>query len=217
MTSCLSDVEEQKAFVESLPDKIEKIKVKAEENGRNIKILCTDEASFRRDGSPHNAWYLKGETAEIPESNGRFESIKLFGAVDPFEGDISINKGPKRVTTEVYGNFLIYLSKKYPDRELVIMDDNAPWHSENKLLSFLKGNEIENINIIRFPKYSPKMNPCEKLWKWLRESVSYCRYNENLTFLMSSIWRFYRRAWNNKELAKIRFKTEIPIFEKVKL
>lgn len=212
MKSILSDEKEQKDFIEELPKKIEEIKQISEKKGKEIKILCVDEAGFRRDGTLHQGWFLKGETPEIPESNGRFESIKLFGAVDPLSGDFSIKRAYNRITTLYYGEFLIYLSNKYNDKELIILQDNAPWHSKNILEKLFKERGIENIHLIRFPKYSPKMNPCEKLWKWIREDVTHCRYYPYLKELMLSIYRFYRRAWNNKELAKIRFKTEINIF-----
>jgi len=45
---------------------------------KNIKVLFTDEASFRRDGTVHNGWFKKGMTPQISESNDRFESIKLI-------------------------------------------------------------------------------------------------------------------------------------------
>jgi len=97
-------------------------------------------------------------------------------------------------------------------KQLVIVHDNAPWHGVKKLPKLLSERGIENIVIIRLPKYSPEMNYCEKLWGWMRETVSHCRYYENLAELEKSIWRFYRRAYNQKEKAKIKFKTEKPLF-----
>jgi len=211
MKSILADPKEQETFIKSLPEKINQVKEIAKKKQRKVKLFCTDEASLRRDGTIHYGWYLRGVTPEIPESNGRFESIKMFGAVDPLKGDFSLKRAPKRITTVGYADFLISLAKKHSNIELIIMDDNAPWHSEKKLMNILQEKEINNVHIIRFPKYSSKMNPCEKLWKWLRETVTHCKYYSDLKSLMEAIWRFYRRAWNNKELAKIRFKTEMPL------
>ncbi len=217
MKSLLADPIEQELFLKAFPERIEEIVKKGKEKGRKAKILCTDEAGFRRDGTLHSGWYRKGEIAEIPESNGRFESIKMLGAVDPLEGDFTLKKAPKRIVSEDYGDFLVYLSKRYPDRELIVLEDNAPWHSEKRVWKVLKDNEIDNVHRIRFPKYSPKMNSCEKLWKWLRESVTHCRYHESLKDLMACIWSFYRRVWRDKEKAKIRFQSEIPIFSNLAL
>lgn len=107
---------------------------------------------------------------------------------------------------------MCYLSELHKDKVLVIVHDNAPWHGVKKLPKLLLERGIENIIIVRLPKYSPKMNPCEKLWNWMRETVTHCRYYNNLKELTDSVWRFYRRAYNRPNLAKIRFKTEKPLF-----
>lgn len=217
MTSNLFDIKEQKQFIEEkFPSKFKEIIEKAEASGRKFKLLCLDEASIRRDGTLHNGWFLKGLIPEIEESNGRFESIKLIGVVDPLEGDISLKMVNGRMTKKVYRNYLKYLSKRYSDYELLIVDDNAPWHSKTHIIEKdLINEEIINIHIIRLPKYSPKMNPCEKLWHWLRETVTHCRYYDNISQLKNNIWRFYRMACRKKDRAIKRFKTEISLFKNI--
>jgi transposase len=138
----------------------------------------------------------------------------MFGAVDPFSGEICLNRVYGRITSSLCADFLYNLSKRFSEDELIMMEDNAPWHSKKLVIKILKDKGVDNIHIIRFPKYSPNMNPCEKLWNWMRETVSHCRYYKDLNELLDSIWRTYRRIWNNKELGKIRFKTEISIFDK---
>jgi transposase len=215
MTSKLADKEEQDFFINTFYYMTKAIKSIANEKCRKLKYLCVDEATFCRDGTIHNGLYLKGLTPEIYESNGRFQKIKLFGAVDPIEGDITLKKIKGKMTLETHAKLLKYLSNKYSDYELVIVEDNAPWHKRNKILKLLDNYGISNVNIINIPKYSPTMNPCEKLWNWMRETVSHCRYYPNLKSLSDSIWRCYRRIYNKVELAKIRLKTEIPIFSHV--
>jgi transposase len=215
MSSKLSDKEEQKRFQNTFYYITKSIESVAIEKGRELKYLCIDEASFRRDGTIHNGWYLKGLTPEILESNGRFESIKLFGAVDPLEGDVTLRNISGRMTAKMHSKYLIYLSKKYSNKELVILEDNAPWHSIKKVSQYLKEANVDNIHIIKLPKYSPEMNPCEKLWKWLREDVTHCKFHSDLKSLSDDIWKFYRRVSNKKEVAISRFITEIYLFNNV--
>jgi len=215
MSSVLCDEKEQKDFVETkLPSTYKSLSSLARENRKELKILCLDEASFRRDGTLHFGWFLKGIIPEIEDSNGRFESIKMFGSVDPLTGDFSLKRINGKMNKATYISYLVHLSKRYPDNELLILDDNAPWHSKANIIEdSLKSLGINNIHILRFPKYSPKMNPCEKLWKWLRDTVTHCRYYNTLSDLLDSVFRFYRRAYNKKSEAIRRFKTEIPIFK----
>lgn len=213
MKSAKADVQEQEVFCENFQILIVFLYLLSQSNNLNLKILFTDEASFRRDGTIHNGWYTKGVTPLIPESNGRFESIKLMGAVDYQKGSFHLKKACGRITTEVYANFLVDLSNKHKDKQIVIVHDNAPWHGVKTLPKILAEKGINNILIIRLPKYSPEMNYCEKLWKWMREDVTHCRYYDDLSELEESIWRFYRKAYNQREQAKVRFKTEKPLFD----
>lgn len=217
MRSIKADEKEQKEFIDiNFPKKVEEMLVKAKQSGLELKLIFTDEASIRRDGTIHYGWYKKGIIPEIPESNGRFESVKLIGGVDALTGNFHLKKAQGKITTIVYADFLIELSKKYKNYLLLIIQDNAPWHGKLKLPELLKDAGVNNIEIINLPKYSPDMNPCEKFWKWLRESVSHCRYYEDLKELSKSIWKFYRRAYNQKDEAIRRFKTEKNIFANVK-
>lgn len=217
MKSKLADEKTQKEFIElSFPKKVDEAMEKAKLMGLKLLILFTDEAGIRRDGTIHNGWYKKGIISEIPESNGRFESVKLLGAVGALDGSIHIKTVEGKISTEVYANFLIGLSRRYDEYLILIVQDSAPWHGKKKLPVLLKEAGIKNIELCNFPKYSPDMNPCEKLWKWLRETVTHCRYYNDIKELKQSIWRFYRRAYNQKDLAIKRFKTEKNIFKFVK-
>lgn len=217
MKSLKADEKEQLHFIEiDFPAKVKEMQEEAKRRGLKLKILSTDEAGIRRDGTIYYGWYKKGKIAEIPESNGRFESIKLIGAVDALEGNFHLMEAPSKITTKVYVDFLKMLSRQYKDYLLLIVHDNAPWHGRLKLPELLQELGINNIEIQNLPKYSPDMNPCERFWNWMRETVSHCRYYEDLKELSKSIWQFYRRAYKQRENAKRRFKTEKDIFAFVK-
>jgi len=212
MKTTKANVEEQEDFLDNFQSLIVLFFFLSNFFGKTLKILFSDEAGFRRDGTIHNGWYKRGIIPEVPESNGRFESIKLIGAVDYQEGSFHLKKASGKVTTKVYVDYLVYLSGMYKDKIIILVHDNAPWHGVKRLPELLAEKGVNNIVVIRLPKYSPEMNYCEKLWKWMRESVTHCRYYETLEELEESIWRFYRRAYNQREKAKMRFKTEKPLF-----
>ena len=212
MTSNKADKEEQEKFIDDFQTYMVFLFIVCNVYGLKLKLLFTDEVSLRRDGTIHFGWYKKGTTPEIPESNGRFQSIKMIGAVDQQEGSFHLHKVKGKVTLQVYADFLAYLANIHKDKVLVIVHDNAPWHGVKSLNGLLKEKGVKNILVIRLPKYSPQMNPSENLWKWMRESVTHCRYYEDLNELTNSVWKFYRRAYNQRESARKRFKTEMPLF-----
>ncbi len=105
MKSQKADIVEQKAFVENFQQIMSFLFIVSQVTKIKVKILFTDEASLRRDGTIHWGWYKKGVPPEIPETNGRFESVKLIGAVDQQNGSFHLKKACGKITAEVYLDF----------------------------------------------------------------------------------------------------------------
>lgn len=209
-----SNPEVQKRFLEvEFPQLILNAQKEAQERGLKFETWFPDEAGIRRIGTLHGAWYPTGNyTPEVLDTDGRFESIKLMGMVNPLSGAFALKIIPGKITTKVYAQFLIDFARRKNDTLLVIVHDNAPWHGKIKLPLLLKEAGIENIILCPLPSYSPELNPCEKLWKWLRERVTHNRPCHSLSDLALSVWKFYRYIYNRREEAKRRFKTEQNIF-----
>ena len=68
--------------------------------------------------------------------------------------------------TENIVKALIKLTLEYPGKKIVVVWDNASYHSSKELN--MKLEEIENLKRIQFtylPPYSPDKNPIEHVWK----------------------------------------------------
>ena len=67
--------------------------------------------------------------------------------------------------TENIVKALIKLTLEYPGKKIVVVWDNASYHSSKELN--MKLEEIENLKRIQFiylPPYSPDKNPIEHVW-----------------------------------------------------
>ena len=87
---------------------------------------------------------------------------------------------------------------------LVIMD-RARWHTEDIT------NQFDNLSIIKLPPYSPKLNPIEQVWKWLRQhylaNQSFIDYNDIVTQVCEAwngflectnrVTTMYSRSWTS--------------------
>ncbi len=49
--------------------------------------------------------------------------------------------------------------------EVKLMQDNAPCHTARAVCEFLEDN---NVNFIKWPPYSPDLNPIENVWNWIK-------------------------------------------------
>ena len=57
-----------------------------------------------------------------------------------------------------------YISSQIPEgKHAVIVLDQAGWHTSKKLKVF------NNLTLLPLPSASPELNPCEQIWKKLRE------------------------------------------------
>lgn len=71
------------------------------------------------------------------------------------------------VNTEIMNVYLQSLSENYPNKQILLIVDQAGWHKAKKLAI------PPNITLKYLPPYSPELNPVEKLWQWLKKHV--CR------------------------------------------
>ena len=77
--------------------------------------------------------------------------------------------------------FFEELSKEYPDKDIVMILDQAGWHKAKDL------KVTQNITLMFLPPYSPELNPVEKLWQWLRKEVTHNNLFKTLKTLMDAL------------------------------
>ena len=107
-------------------------------------------------------WYQKGSHPEKPIVFNKYHRTYLMGALST-KGFIIANQYEK-INGESFLAFVESLVKLYP--KLVLIMDNVGTHLTTDLRNFYKTN---NIVIIRFPKYSPQLNPIEQYWKNIKQ------------------------------------------------
>ncbi|WP_240491742.1 transposase [Flavivirga aquatica] len=67
------------------------------------------------------------------------------------------------VDSLIFEAYLKALSFFRPEELKVLIIDNAGFYSTKNI------NISDNIKLIRIPPYTPKLNPCEKVWQYLKE------------------------------------------------
>jgi len=116
-------------------------------------------------------WSLKGYQPEILTYGGR-KRQPLIGSVDPKEGIVHVAFAESLKTVQ-FQHFLEGLLAKYPtSKKLIIVLDNARAHHSKELEPFLETKK-DQLELIFLPPYSPKLNPMEWFWKFLRKRVTH--------------------------------------------
>ena len=80
-----------------------------------------------------------------------------------------------------------------PDKRIVLVADGAGFHT---------GDEVkipEGIHVVQLPAYSPEVQPCERLWPLVRESVANQAF-EDLDTFEDAVWARCRELDTQQEL-----------------
>ncbi|NQX85052.1 MAG: transposase, partial [Flavobacteriaceae bacterium] len=65
---------------------------------------------------------------------------------------------------EVFEKYLNEFSKHRPNEYKIVVIDNAGFHSTKNI------KIPDNIYLLRIPHYTPELNPCEQVWKYIKDS-----------------------------------------------
>jgi DDE superfamily endonuclease len=97
----------------------------------------------------------------------RFESLSLYGAVEPLTGASFFLELPL-LNTQGFQLFLDHFAATDPHSFHLLLLDNGAFHKA-KALRF-----PTNVGVLFFPPYAPELNPIERLWRdlkdWLAQS-----------------------------------------------
>ena len=153
----------------------------APEDQRPLKVFFQDEARFGRLSRPVPCWAPEGVRPEVPAQLVR-EFTYVYSAVCPETGDCFSLILPGS-NTDLMQQFLDLYSLFYKSFRVVMVMDQAAWHTTGKLTL------PENIRLHFLPPYSPELNPAEHLWDEVREKD------------------FANRAWSSLEQVEDQLET----------
>lgn len=161
--------------------------------------MAEDEARLEYEASLTSVWYKRGKQVIIKTTIEK-KAKSFFGALNLRTGKVHIHVCDWQDQEETV-KFLRKLRKAYPKKKIIMFWDGAPWHRSKRIRKYLR--RTRNLELIRFPPYSPELNPQEHVWKEVRKEVSH--NNEDLKFepLVNKFARFLRKTkFNSNFLEK---------------
>ena len=118
--------------------------------------------------------FLRGTDPQLRVDRER-KSQKYIGFLHESDGSVDLMRLDGGNTENIVKS-LIKLTLEYPGKKIVVVWDNASYHSSKELN--MKLEEIENLKRIQFiylPPYSPDKNPIEHAWNEAKNSISNLR------------------------------------------
>ena len=185
--------EAQEAFIKFY----KKLKKKAE--GKE-PIYFADSVHPQHQTHLAYGWIPKGERRGMPTTASQ-KRLSFMGGIC-LQGYKFFYQQASEVNAESIASFLEALRKRHPEPCIIhLVWDNASYHRDAAIQSFAEGLAIQ---LHYLPPYSPNLNPIERLWKLMHESVTYNKYYETFSEFTEATINFLKNIGRKKTILAAR-------------
>lgn len=158
--------------------------------------LYLDELSLYRQPSQASLWFWRGPTQ--PKMKMAYRSntrTRIVGTLNAVDGQV-LYRQRSRIDRHTFARFLLAVGEGYPDAETIyVVLDNWPVHFHPDVMRRLAGDP--RIVLVPLPTYAPWLNPIEKLWRWLKQTMVHTHpYADNFHVFKERINELLDR-WEN--------------------
>lgn len=131
-----------------------------------IEIWSQDEARLGLIPILRRVWAPKGKRP-IAIGKRRYQWVYLYGFVHPETGNTEwlILPTVNQNAFEVALNHFAKAIGAGPNKRIILVVDGAGWHKGNIKIP-------EGVHLLPLPAYSPELQPAERLWPLVRESLA---------------------------------------------
>lgn len=123
-----------------------------------------------------------------------YQYLWIWGSFSPLTGDAFYWETPI-VNNTIFEAYLNELSKRTPDKYIILVIDNAGFHASKNITI------PDNIELLRIPPYAPELNPAEKVWQYMKSKVA-MKYNESIEHLQQRLTELIK-SMDNKLIMSI--------------
>ena len=136
-------------------------------------------------------WSDKGVQPLIKQKQYKRERITLFGAVNPISGEVIVQQA-QAGNALTFKKYLQKVIKYYKTKNCKVhmVLDNVKFNHAKKLRPFLEKNK-DRLELIILPPYSQDFNPIERVWWYMRKTISNNRYVDSLENRMVKFWKMF--------------------------
>jgi len=143
-------------------------------------------------------WTLRGQRPLVPAA-GQNRRLCVYGAFNYRNGQTHYLVHPKKNARQ-FLSFLRQLLEANRKRFLVLVLDNASYHSTSSILDLLAEHE-EHVFVVWLPVYSPELNAIEGLWGYLKRTATNNYFFGDIERLEDAIDRAFHELNRHPETA----------------
>jgi len=179
--------------IEDWKDKYKSI-IEEECSRQDTVVLVGDEAAISSETRLQRVW-LPLEGLAFVQDTANKKTLHMYGFLNIQTGEAHAFKATGQ-NSETTVDILKKLTKKYPNKRIVIFWDNASWHKSQFVREYLATKNP--FKLYNFPPYSPELNPQEHVWKEVRDKIINNKFItdidktlcEAIDFIESSLFKY---------------------------
>lgn len=143
------------------------IEVQQQSPEAKVEVWCEDEARLGLKPVLRRKWAVRGKRPLAKYKMG-YQWIYVWGFAHPASGesDFFIMPNVNKQTMEIVLDKFSKEKKVGPDKIIIIVLDNAPWHASKNI------KIPDGIKLFFLPPYTPELQPAEHLWPTFREALA---------------------------------------------
>jgi hypothetical protein len=133
----------------------------------DVELWCEDEARLGLIPIVRRVWALRGERP-VALGRRRYQWLYVYGFVRPTTGEVYWLLLPT-VNTTAFQIAIDHFARSIgvgPDKHVLLVVDGAGWHVAGDL------RWPQGLRFVFLPPYSPELQPAERLWPLLYESIA---------------------------------------------
>lgn len=158
------------------------------EAGPEAVILYGDESRIELLPLIRAMWHWVGQQVRVP-TPGSNDTRALFGALNIRTGRW-VHLVRKRMKKEDFIAFLEHLLVEYPSAPIVLIVDNYSSHTAHVVADWLV--EHKRLQLVYLPKYCSNLNPVERIWLQLKNSIAANRLYGSMALLLDAVQSFFK-------------------------
>jgi transposase len=164
----------------------------------SVPLVFQDEVDVNTNPKIGSMWMWKGQQAEV-ETPGTNEKRYLAGSLNWRTGDLILTEGDKgqgRNSALFIRHLEDLRCRLRCYRTIHVICDNAIFHDSRAVREYLAGCG-DRIVIHFLPKYSPDLNPIERIWWHLHEEITRNHRCKTMDELLDQVfeWLEHRRPF----------------------
>jgi transposase len=176
MIPAKADAEEQAKFLD------EELRPRLRQAQRLRRVVCfVDAAHFVHGAFLGYLWCLVRLLVRGPSGRKRFH---VLGAIDAITHELTTVVNDTVIDAVAVCELLGKLAARYAGLPVTLVLDNARYQ---KCEVVRRLAEQLGIELLYLPSYSPNPNLIERLWKFVKKEVLFCRYYEDFTRFKGAI------------------------------